>query len=308
VNGTNCVEFDPAFLDGVENLQALLSGVAGEVNLINNDLDVPYSDQFSLGMRNRLGEWLTSVTLARVETKNGFVFTLGNRYPDGGFWENRSQPWTLGPTGIAGSMLIGNSGIESVTNQVLLSAEKPFSQEARWGTTVSYTFTDAEQNSDIFNNVRYAFDQVHIDEYPFTISNAVPKHRLVATGTMSIPWGMRFAAKLTLASPIPHLVTSCLAAPAVFDNGAPCTAIAYAASDTIGYQSLDLQLTKEFEFGDLGAMYLRLDAINVTNHENFIDYIDVTGPDGLVTGGGYNRAGNITSVPRTVRMTFGVRF
>ena len=31
-------------------------------------------------------------------------------------------------------------------------------------------------------------------------------------------------------------------------------------------------------------MYLRVDVLNVTNEHNLVDYIDTTGPDGLVIG------------------------
>ena len=55
-----------------------------------------------------------------------------------------------------------------------------------------------------------------------------------------------------------------------------------------GYQSLDLQITKNFELGDLGSMYLRIDALNVTNEHNLVDFIDTIGPDGIVDGGRYN--------------------
>ena len=43
------------------------SGARSEVNLINNDIDVPYSDQFSLGMRNSFelmgNDWNTSASI-----------------------------------------------------------------------------------------------------------------------------------------------------------------------------------------------------------------------------------------------------
>lgn len=305
VNGSSCVAWDPNYLNGVETLLPLLAGTAGEVNLMNNDLDVPYSDQYTLGMRNRVGDWMTSAAVSYIEARDGFVFTLGNRYPDGAFWRDRSQPWGFSPPGIAGALLIGNSGIASRSTQVLLSAEKPFTEEERWGATFAYTFTDAKHNREI--NERYAFDQVSIRQYPFILSNAAPKHRFVATGTFAAPWGMRLAAKWTAASATPRNVISCFRAPAVFENGAPCTSFAYAPSN-MAFESLDLQITKEFSLGDLGEMYLRLDGINLTNHRNLVDYTDETGPDGLVTGGHFTPTGNITSVPRTLRMTFGVRF
>jgi len=131
----------------------------------------------------------------------------------------------------------------------------------------------------------------------------------MTTGTYSAPWGLMLAGKLTWSTPIPHAVGStCLPAPELFANGAPCTQVAYTPDTTTGYQSLDLQVTKDFELGDLGSMYLRLDVINATNHENFVDFSDITGPNGIVNGGEYTETGNITGLPRTVRMSFGVKF
>jgi len=302
----SCVAWDPAYATDPGALQALLNGMAGEVNLINNDIKTPYADQFSLGMRNRLADWNTTVAVTRVLSKDGFVFTLGNRYPNGDFWQNRSQPWGNSPPGLAGNLLVGNSGIETRSTQILLSAEKPFDPESRWGATVSYTYTDAEQNRDILEH--YAFDQVSIAEYPFILSNAAAKHRVVATGSYAAPWGLTLAGKLTWSTPIPHNMISCLAPPGVFDNGAPCTAFGYAAGSSDGYQSLDLQITKDFAIKDVTSFYLRFDILNATNEQNLVDYIDVTGPNGLVTGGSLNPVGNITGYPRTVRGSFGVKF
>jgi outer membrane receptor protein involved in Fe transport len=305
VNGSNCVNWDPAFATPGA-LTALLNGMAGEVDLINNDLAVPYSDQFSLGMRNRLGDWNTSVAVTRIESKDGFVFTLGNRYPNGDFWQNRSQPWGNSPPGLAGVLLVGDTGIETESTQVLLSAEKPFTPDSRWGATFSYTFTDAEHNRDI--NEHYLFDESSVNAFPFITSNAAAEHRVVATGSFAAPWGFMLAGKLTWSSPIPRNVISCYAGTATFPTGAPCNPFAVTANDTAGYQSLDLQITKNFELGDMGSMYIRIDALNVTNEHNLVDYIDTSGPDGIITSTRYAPFGNITGVPRTVRMSLGVKF
>jgi len=305
VNGSSCVNWDPAFADDIGNLQALLSGNAGEVDLINNDLKVPYSDQFSLGMRNRIGDWNTSASISRILSKDGFLFSLGNRYPNGDFWQGRSQPWGNSPPGVSGALLIGDNGIETKSTQVLLSADKPYTVESRWGVTVAYTFTDAEQNRDI--NEHYVFDVSSIREYPFILSNAASKHRVVATGTYGAPWGLMLSGKLTWATPVPHTVASFLNGPATFPSGAPGTAFAFVPSGK-GYQALDLQVTKNFELGDLGSMYLRIDALNVTNEHNLVDVTTLNAADGLVTGGHLSPDGNITGFPRTVRMSFGVKF
>jgi outer membrane receptor protein involved in Fe transport len=305
VNGSTCVAWDPVYANDPNALPALLAGRAGEVNLINNDLKVPYSDQFSLGLRNRLGEWNTSASVTRIQSKDGFVFTLANRYPNGDFWQNRGQPWGNSPPGLAGVLLVGDNGIETKSTQILLSAEKPYDEASRWGTTISYTFTDAEQNRDI--NEHYLFDASSISEFPFIVSNAASKHRVVATGSWSAPWGLTLAGKFTWATPLPRNAIGCLSGTDTFPSGAPCTAIAYEIGGT-GYQSLDLQVTKNFEWQDFSAFYLRFDVLNVLNHENFVDYIDQTGPNGLIVGGRFNPVGNITGVPRTLRASFGIKF
>jgi outer membrane receptor protein involved in Fe transport len=304
VNGTTCRTWDPAFLTDQNLLIAPFNGSPGEINLINNNLKTPFSDQFSLGMRNRLGDWNTSVALARINSKNGFVFTLGNRYPDGEFWENRSQPWGNPPPGL-GNLIIGNSGIETKSTQLLLSAEKPFTEESKWGASVAYTYTDAMHNRDI--NEHYAFDQSSIKEYKFIRSNAAPKHRLVATGSYQLPWGILLASKLTYSTPDPHNVNSCLSSGS-FPNGANCEPFSYTVGFSDGYKALDLQVTKNFELGAMGSMYVRLDMLNVTNEDNLVDYTDTTSGTGLITGGHLSPDGNITGFPRTLRASFGLKF
>src|SRR5258708_5021300 len=113
-----CEPWDPKYLNGVQNLQALVAGSAGEVDLLNNHLKIPYSDQFSLGIRNRLGDWNTTAAVARLLRYGGFVFTLGNRRPDGSFWwpvpwGGPAQPWLYSSPGLAGNFFISNNRIKT---------------------------------------------------------------------------------------------------------------------------------------------------------------------------------------------------
>ncbi len=274
----SCVAWDPVYAQDPDAILALFNGMAGEVNLINNELDVPYSDQFSLGMRNRLADWNTSIAVTRIESKDGFVFTLGNRYPNGDFWQNRSQPWGNSPPGLAGALIIGNSGIETESTQVLLSAEKPFTEDSKWGATFSYTYTDADQNRDI--NEHYAFDGVSIKEYRFIQSNAAAEHRVRGhrhvCGTVG-PDFRRQAHLVDAPAAQPHPLSR--APGALRRTARPVTADAYVAGSSDGYQSLDLQITKDFAVRDVASFYLRFDILNVTNEENLVDYLDTIGPD-----------------------------
>ena len=305
--GTPCVAWNPKYLSGLANLQGLVasSSVGAEVDAINNHLKTPYSDQFSIGMRNTLGAWNTSASVARVISKDGFVFTLGNRYPNGAFFLNGGQPWGNGVPGF-GALIIGNNGIETKTTQVLLSAEKPFTPESKWGATFSYTYTDAIQNRDI--NEHYSFDEETIKQYPYIQSNAVPRHRIVSTGSVGIPWGFIFAGKLTLATPTPVNDLACFGQ--TYPTGSGCTPIAAVPKTFFGYRAVDVQVTKNFEIAGRATVYVRLDGLNVFNYENFSTTNNTWGANGIPNSNPvvFNKIGNITGVPRTFKLMVGAKF
>uniref|UniRef100_UPI002620AD9F TonB-dependent receptor domain-containing protein n=1 Tax=Oleiagrimonas sp. TaxID=2010330 RepID=UPI002620AD9F len=287
-NGTPCFAWDPKYLHGVGNLQSLVTSTnAGqEVDAINNNLKAPYSDQFSIGMRNRVGEWNTSATIARVLSYNGFAFTLGNRYPNGAFFKNNSQPWGNGVPGF-GPLIIGNNGIQTRTTQLLLSLGKPYTKESGWGATFAYTFTEAKQNRDI--NEHYSFDEATIHQYPYITSNAAARNRLVATGVLDIPWGITISAKLTLATPIPGNQIACYGA--TYATGSGCTPIAgtpagngrfLVGGKIFGYRDVDFQATKDFDMGHGVKLYGRFDVLNVFNFRNYSDYLYNFGSNGVL--------------------------
>ena len=200
---STCLPWNPVYLE--QDITALsqipVTAGSAELFMLNNDIKTPYSDQFSLGMSNQIGDWLTDVTVQRLLTYDGLVFTLINRYPDGSFFQNGSQPWGEPVPGYANTIL-GNNGIESRNTQVLLSAEKPYSSESGWSLSVAYTYTDAKHNRKLDDN--FAFDQPTIDRYPFIAVDAIPKHRFVAAGSIDGPWGTVFGGKIVLETPRPH--------------------------------------------------------------------------------------------------------
>ncbi|WP_066096189.1 TonB-dependent receptor [Xanthomonas massiliensis] len=324
-----CYDWDPAYLTGgLAALQALVgpaSNAGTEVDMLNNNLKVPYSDQFSLGMSNQMGDWLTDVTVSRVLSYDGFAFTLGNRYPNGSFWDQASlcdsslagtsddyygQPWGCGLPGF-GSLILGNNGIKTRTTQVLLSAQKPFTKESGWGASAAYTWTNARQNRDV--NEHYSFDAETIQDYPFIKSNAAPRHRLVLTGSYAGPWGITFGGKLTLATPtagnsVVSIDPTGTNAPAAMPAGAyPGGSGRFLVGGKVwGYRSVDLQATKEFALPGETTLYARLDILNVFNFENYADinYVDDNGR--LLAS--YNTTGDIVGVPRQVKVEVGFRF
>ncbi|WP_347260928.1 TonB-dependent receptor [Rudaea sp.] len=310
--GSPCFPWGSGYTS-VGALQTLVQGsnAGQEYDALNNNLKTPYSDQLSIGMRNKVGDWNTGVTVARVVSKDGFVFTLGNRYPNGAFWQNGSQPWGDAIPGF-GALILGNNGIETRSTQVLLSTEKPYTKDSGWGVSFAYTYTHATQNRDI--NEHYSFDQATIQQYAFITSNAAPKHRLVVTGSYDGFWDITFGGKLTLSTPYPHNGFLQYAYPATAPNGAnnlPISGIPSGGKSFLfggpmfGYRSLDLQATKNFDLTRGMIFYLRADLINAMNYKNLIDVSD-TYPTFYPVY--YNTKGNISGYPRTFKFTMGFKW
>jgi outer membrane receptor protein involved in Fe transport len=299
---TECLAWDPAYLTDPDLLVSQFNGAVGEVILMNNDLKTPYSDQYTLGMRNRIGDWNTSASVSRILSKEGVSFSFGTRHLNGEFWNNGGQPWGINPPGIA-FLMLGDNGLETRNTQIAISAEKPFTEESKWGATFAYTHNDAEMNADGV----FTFDEANLGEYEFIQSNQVAKHRFVATGSYKLPWEIMIAGKFTWSSPIPAWFNQC-ADGQLWPDGGFCNPFTYDPGGT-GYKALDLQVTKDFKLGDLGSMYVRLDVLNVFNSDNLVDYVGGEfDENNMQLTARYNPTGNITGFPRTLRASFGVKF
>ncbi|WP_340649940.1 TonB-dependent receptor domain-containing protein [Pseudoxanthomonas winnipegensis] len=306
-----CVNWNPSYLSGIDAVSGLVvdptSRSGTEVDMLNNDLKTPYSDQFSLGLRHQMGDWNTSATLAYVHSKDGFAFTLGSRYPDGSFWQNGSQPWGNTAAGL-GTIILGDNGIETKTKQVLLSADKPYTKESGWAFSAAYTFSDAKGNRG--GDEHYSFDAATIHDYPYISLQSVPKHRLVLTGTYDLPWEISLSGKLTLATTQPLNVA---VTPDAW-GAAPGPAYVSALKDLPGQKFLvggpifgtrqfDLSASKDMHVTENVTVQVRADVINVFNWDNLSSYFINYGSGGVyspvVTYNDTNTAVSYTS-PRTV--------
>lgn len=282
-----CLAWDPAYFDQ-HNLEALVAAnpsLGREINLIHNDLKTPYSDQFSFGIRNRVElwqkQWNTSATVSYVESHDGIVFLLGNRYPDGSFFQPGTtwgtQPWGRGIPGL-GSLIIAKNGLETRATSLQLYAEKPYTGDSPWGVTLAYTFTDAKENRSnaAASDEHYVLDYPDVSGFGWHTSTGVPRHRLVGTTIVDAPWGMTASAKLTLSTPFEYEAVNCLDATvvtnAVVNNHANCFFQNFKPDTTLGLRQLDVALEKQFEAWSDFALKLRADVLNVFNYENVDRY------------------------------------
>ncbi len=312
----NCIAWDPRYLDPVQlaALVAATPNLGAEVNMINNELKTPYSDQFSIGVRNLFGlwghEWVSSATVVHIRSHDGIVFTLGNRWPDGRFHENPSASWGGQPWGQQipgyGTLILADNGIETRLNSLLLSVDKPYSEESGWGLTLAYTYSDSKENR--FNaaafDEHYLFDAENLDNQGWLRSAGISRHRLVATGIYDVPWEITLSAKLVLASPATKDAVDCNS------NGSwdHCFFNPFTPSTTFGTKQLDLAAEKVWAFGSNGDYRLRLraDVFNVFNWKNWVDYDTWRGGADDVNANFGTRSGlGIAWPPRMVKVSLG---
>ncbi|MGN6278488.1 MAG: TonB-dependent receptor [Sphingomonas sp.] len=320
VNPTNhCYAFDQAYLTPA-GLQTLpISSTSSEADLLHNNIRTPHSDQFSLGMRNQLGDWNAQATLSYIASYDGIIGRLGNRYADGAYFHNGSQWGGQGVPGVGG-LILWDNGAKDRLLQFSLGAQKPYTKASGWSATISYTYSASDQNNlaggsnpyQIANN-QYLFDLPYPTDYPFVDGTAAPTHRLVATYSRDVFWGLSFATKVELATP-PH-ATSIFGCPSACNaQGGSTTFVSRAPHGFLGYKNIDLQISKDVDFFGPFSGYFRLDLLNAFNWHNYDSgsILYPSGPNGEPANAGtvpvYNKDGNIMGVPRTLKISAGLRF
>lgn len=315
VGVNNCLAWDPKYYnrDQLYALVAANPNLGSEVNLINNDIKTPYSDQFSLGMRNTFAfwnhDWNTSATIAHIRSYDGIVFSLGNRWPDGSFRQNPNATWGGQPWGQPipgyGTLILADNGIETRLNSLLLSLEKPYTRSSPWGVTVAYTYSDAKENrlNAAARDEHYVFDYPNLDGQPYLRAVGIPRHRLVATGIVDFH-GFTLSSKLTLASPTPMDAVNCHDTVS-WDN---CFFDPFTPDETIGFKQFDLTLQREWDTGSDIRFRVRGDLLNVFDWRNYTDYDTWRGgpaPDANPNFG--QRSGDGILLPtRTFKLSFGI--
>ncbi len=304
-----CVAWNPAY-ENLANLQKLTTTPYGEIDLINNHIKTPYSNQFSLGFRTRLGAWNASITLSEIDSYDRMVGELGNRTATGAYYvvNNGSiSPDFGGIPGTTGNLVLWNNGGRDTDKQVLVFLQKPYTRRSGWSATVAYTYSDAYQNDyySYFTNNTYLFDLPKASMYPMIPSSEIPKNRVVFTGSIDGPWGIIYGGKLTLATPIgfggaepcPTTLQQC------HQLDFPVTGFPTA---TWGETNLDLQATKYFNLHVYDSRgYVRVAVFNVFNspqyaEANFNPKVGPSLPPQYVTNG------PIYGEPLTLKLTMGI--
>ncbi|WP_258044437.1 TonB-dependent receptor domain-containing protein [Sphingomonas citricola] len=311
-NPTTCIQWNPAYLTA-EGRQSLLNTAVGggrELIFMNNDLKVPYSDQFSLGLRGRFAALELEIGYTHIKSRDGFAFLLGNRRPDGSFFFNDpasatdvpQNPWSFTPNGY-GNLILGTNGLKTNSDAAYFKLTKPYTAASPWSIDATYTYTQAEENRQ-FGEV-YSLDYESLDDYPTLRSSGVPRHRFVTAGSVDLPIGVTLSGKFQIESPAYQK--------AFLDQSQPFQRVIIGSTtlgngDLWGRRQLDLAVTKYIPFGfvnDQARVRLRLDVINVMNDRNYVDFDNNPNSATFRQQVGYSVGGN---PPRTVKLSAGFSF
>jgi outer membrane receptor protein involved in Fe transport len=272
----------------------------GEIWMITNDMKQPYTDQFSLGLRQAVGQWNTEIGYIDSRSHDQFNWFGGNRDPKGG-WGNQSPIDPLwGSVPGFGTLILGDFISKARTQSVYLKGDKPFTKTSGWGLSATYTYSDGsttnkEWTNDIFN---WTYGRSTSQWWP---SSNVEKHRLVVAGLSDrvLPWGIMSSVKMTYGSGLPYKITDCSR------GWNMCT---YQRGDGGSFRQVDLALSKDVPVG-FGQVSLRLDVLNLFNTVNYGGYDGWGGgpgnPQNWVGGDNKNLGvpGSVSGPMRTLKLT-----
>ncbi|MDE2437473.1 MAG: TonB-dependent receptor, partial [Sphingomonadales bacterium] len=304
-----CITFTPALRDPTALRNAVAAtGNGGSVFVLNNKTRAPFSDQFDLGFRKRLGDLQLSVTVSHVRSHNIFMFTRANFFENGWYtrfvtrdaagnvtgctnggdnWIQDNSPGGLTNgngtavstavcaaqnaqlAGFQGKLNRGANEGKAAYTALYVTLSKPFTDASTWGFNSSLTISRARSNvQQELNNDEFYNGASEIG-YGWSGVNGVPDWNFVTAGNYRAPYGIIVSGTLTLNSG-PHFGN-------IIFGGAPDGACCFAKmggpldpKPFIAYKRLDLRLAKTFKmpFGEGHELTVDFQAFNVFNWLN----------------------------------------
>jgi hypothetical protein len=298
-DGRPTIVFQPQFLTE-EGFAALLASLAAdptspgtsELRVIPNDLKTPYTDQFSIGVRQRFGIVRTSLTFNHTIGKNQIGYAPLNRSAvpaANGFFE--FIPLINGYSNVVAAFNTRKSKYDAI----FLTVDKPYTKASGWGAGLAYTGVLRSKN----RGFEFNFDYPNIGDQPFVPNAGYEKHRAVINGIVDLPWDFRASGLITYGSGAPFFVIDALSG---FEPG----------NIRLGYfehlphfLQVDLRLQKIFRFGGDREVSLSAEVFNLFNRANF------GGADGFVCCGGNPNFGvpnSLAGPPRSFQVGAAFRF
>lgn len=270
----NPVPWSDAYLsrEGLEGLIA--AGVAGgpEVFFLQNSTKPPRSDQWNVGVHQRVGSYIFGLSYNNVRGYNGLIWfpaATPDATPDrpGRFDHLIRAPGY-------GTMLYSTYDRRTWYKGIFVTADRPYTTASNWGASIAYTYAEAEQlgNENKVEGTEFGFDFFHPQYLRRVRGDNDERHHVTASAIYGLPWDVRFSAFLTLGSGVPFTI---------FDFSREAASIRWNAGNPPrkrnifgywAYQSLDLRLAKDFVFARGIRFGVDAQVFNVTNFKNYCGF------------------------------------
>ena len=260
------VAFNPSYLTADQAVLNPLVSQFGlrEVWLMDNEYKVPKTTQYSLGIRQLLGEFAGTVTYAAQRGTDQFTWNVAA----GGLNNNGTCcnfPFNWGAHGIS-SIIYSTNDVKTWYDAVSLQLEKVYSRPSLdsfgWGAGLTYTFTTRDLEGEDALGDTFAFPQAS------TIHKHAAndeKQRIVANWITDIPylWGIQYSGLVTLGGKY-RIDVGCQRFCGNFERGG------FTVPGTFPYRNVDMRLRKDFpSFGRTPVGFgITLDLFNALNHAN----------------------------------------
>ncbi|RZJ32483.1 MAG: TonB-dependent receptor [Brevundimonas sp.] len=258
-------------------LDALLDTIPnrGEVFMLRNDFEPPRTDQFNFGVRQRLGDWQTEVTLAYGKTENEFTWLYLPRCREGSMTDNGGFCGPNGTNPYRG-YFVSDHNKEREFTAIYLKADKAYTVDSGWGLNIAATYSESTQNG---SRDSFAFDYFDIaNTSPERYSDNDERFRIVANGIVDLPFDFQLSGILTLGTGTPYDVFDSTGPTFMYrPNAGRPEKEGFIVPNAFAYRNLDLRLTKRFEFVPGQELSVFVDAINVFGFDNFSGFDGGTG-------------------------------
>ncbi len=293
VNGTPTIAWNPSYLSaaGLNGLIASQIAPNGQLRVLANNAPPPYTDQFDVGIRQKIGEWNASITFARQRGYNGIGYFHANTdvARTNGFLTTIAVPGY-------GDIEASNSDGRTRYDAMYITLDKPYTHASHWGLDIAYTYAHSKQNG---NEGLFNYDFPNIAASGFAANDADLHDQLVVTGTADLVWGFRTSGKLLVTSGDPYQVTD---ARCSFGELSPTCALAIGDfNHNPTFAQLDLSLMKDFTTFRGQKLELRVDLFNVFNRTNMGCADSFEGSPGSPNTD-YGHTSCQIGVPRTVQL------
>jgi Carboxypeptidase regulatory-like domain/TonB dependent receptor len=268
---SNPVQWNPSYLSRQGLLDLIASGAVegAQLWLLQNSTKPPRTDQWNVGLHQRLGPYLFGVSYNNVRGYNGLIWFPATT-PD----DSPANPDRFGHFIHAqgfGDILYSTYSRRTWYDAIFVTAERPFTLESNWGASITYTYANARQtgSENKIEDISYGFAFLHPEFLRKVRGNNDERHHVVASAIVGLPWEVRFSTLLTLGSGVPYTI---------FDYSHQDASIKWNGGNPPrkrnifglwAYESLDLRLAKDFVVAKGVRAGVQAEVFNVTNFKNF---------------------------------------